>query len=75
VARVLGVSITGWENKEEWVKRNVVIVREVRKMKSESGDALDKFQNQKRYVHWILVFLALRKQTHRVGAVSPCVRR
>jgi hypothetical protein len=40
----------GWGNKEEWGNRNGVIVGEVRKMRSELGDALDKFRNQERYV-------------------------
>jgi hypothetical protein len=35
---------------EEWKKRNGEIVHEVGKMRSELGDALDKFRNQERYV-------------------------
>jgi hypothetical protein len=40
----------GWGNMEEWRKKNEVIVGEVGKMRSELGDALDKFRNQERYV-------------------------
>jgi len=40
----------GFGDKEEWVKRNEAIVREVGKMRLEVGDALDKFRNHDRYV-------------------------